>query len=267
MAALAGIRVLVTRPEGRAAGLLTGLHARGADARHIPLLAVEPLAAGDVAARRTRALAMELDVYQRVIAVSVTAVEYGFEWLGQFWPQLPMGLRWYGIGAATAQALREAGAWATEPGGAMNSEALLALPEFADLRGERVLILRGVGGRPLLADALRARGAKVDLAECYRRLPPAPGAFARLGAWRPDIVCIASGETLTNLCAAQPAALMADLRQAVMVLPSLRVAECARDAGFSRCIVAENAGDAAMLGAVEDAANFLQANQGSVKRD
>ncbi len=57
------------------------------------------------------------------------------------------------------------------PQDGFDSEAVIALPEFAAdaVRGRKVLIFRGDGGRELLADTLRERGASVEYVTCYRR--------------------------------------------------------------------------------------------------
>jgi uroporphyrinogen-III synthase len=62
------------------------------------------------------------------------------------------------------------------PADGANSEALLAMPQLAHMSGQRVLIVRGAGGRDLLGDTLISRGAQVQYAEVYTREPARPGA-------------------------------------------------------------------------------------------
>jgi uroporphyrinogen-III synthase len=249
------LSVLVTRPSGRADALVAALADAGFSVRHVPLLSVAPLdpAADADIYQRTKALLLNLDNYQRVIAISVNAVHFGIEWLADYWPQWPLGVRWYGIGAATAEALAQYGITAIEPGGNQNTESLLALPAFADLSGERVLILRGVGGRETLAQALRARGARVDYAECYRRLPPQLDAREAAALWQPpaDAVCLNSAETLQHFWQLLPPAAQARYRDVAMIVPSARVATQARELGLRRVIVAANAGSRATVEALQ----------------
>lgn len=254
--------VLVTRPSGRADALMAALAAAGFDARHVPLLSVaalDPVADADIH-QRTKALLLDLDRYQRVLAVSVNAVHFGVDWLAQYWPQWPLGLRWYCVGPATAEALKRYDIDAIEPGGSQNSEALLALPELADLSGERVLILRGVGGRELLAQTLRARGAHVDYAECYRRLPPQLGEREAQALWQPpaDAVCLNSAETLQQFWQLLPPPARALCRDRAVIVPSERVAALARELGLQRVVVAANASDAATVAALQQLTKDLQ---------
>jgi hypothetical protein len=85
-----------------------------------------------------------------------------------------------------------------------DSDALLAMPQLRDLRGKRVVIFRGEGGRQLLADELRERGAEVNYIECYRRVRPETDPSSLIARWEQGglhAVTAMSGETLDNLWA------------------------------------------------------------------
>lgn len=258
--ALPSLRVLITRPAGRAESLCTAIAAHGGTATHIPLLAVLPLDAGqDVAiCSATAACLRALDRYQRVIAISVNAVHFGMPWIKNYWPCLPQHIAWYGIGAATNAALAEHGiaTSAVAASTAMTSEALLAASELQHLSGERILILRGVGGREQLAAVLRARGARVDYAECYRRSEPVLNAQQRalLDAMAFDAICVNSNETLQNLWQCLSPAARALAAACALIAPSERVAENARNLGFARVITAANAGTEATVAALRQIA-------------
>ena len=74
------------------------------------------------------------------------------------------------VGDATARALRAQGVQQVLlPSDGHDSEAVLRLPLWRDAP-KRVLVVRGVGGRDFLVDALRARGWVVQVAEVYRRV-------------------------------------------------------------------------------------------------
>ena len=95
------------------------------------------------------------------------------------------------------------------------------------ITGERVLILRGVGGRETLAQTLRARGAEVDYGECYRRVRPQLSAAERAALWQPpaDAVCVNSGETLANLWDYLPEPARQLYHRLPLLVPGERVAE------------------------------------------
>ena len=265
-APLAGLRVLVTRPPGRADELIAAIESAGGSAVHIPLLLVTPLNADRDAEifAQTRQRILDLDRYRRVIAISVNAAQYGLEWIDNYWPQLPSGIAWYGIGAATVAALAQRDIVAQSDStpdkntpdknmkAAMNSEALLALPALQHIDGERILILRGVGGRETLASVLRERGAQVDYAECYRRTEPNLSAAqqAQLQALDIDAICANSQETLQNLWQCLTPAARPRAQHCALIVPSARVAAAAHALGFARVVAAANAGTPATLDAL-----------------
>lgn len=250
---LPGLRVLVTRPADRAETLLDALRDAGAQAWHCPLLQILPLAEDDPALRLSRTRILDLDLYQRVIFISVNAVAQGMALIDQYWPQWPQRVVPYAIGAATAEALAR---WdlpircpdQSVDSRAMTSEALLALPDLQNLTGEKVLIVRGVGGRESLAQGLTQRGAKVDYAECYQRQGPdlEHGELrALLVKHQINAVCLNSGETLANFHRHCPPG--EQTNNVTLVVPSDRVAQLALDLGYARVVQAENAGTEATL--------------------
>jgi uroporphyrinogen-III synthase len=195
-----------------------------------------------------------LDQYQHIIFISGNAVRFGLACLKGFWPQLPTGISWYAIGDATARELLDHGIRAETPGQDMTSEGLLALPQLQHLADEKVLIIKGEGGRDTLRTELLKRGASVDELACYRRLPPEPlagGLVDRLRQWDVEAILLSSGEGLANFGKLLSPEETTNLGSVRFVVPSERVAEIARGMGFKQITIADNASDAAMLRALK----------------
>lgn len=248
---LQGRTILVTRPAGQADTLKALLDQHGAEVRLLPMLAIEPLAADEPALQAARACFRQLANYQHIIFISTNAVEHGlrvFQHLGQPWPASPVV---YAIGRATAMALQAAGIAAEAAAGRMDSEALLSLPGLQSVTGQRVLVVRGAGGRSQLADTLVARGAHVDIAESYRRTCPRydDATVQQAFSPTPDAIVVNSGETLKNLAVYVQG--MASIRPVVMVVPSQRVARLAGSLGFTQVVVAANARDESIVQALQ----------------
>jgi len=232
--ALAGRRILVTRPRELAQGLAALIAQAGGEPVLYPALEIrDPEDAG--AARAALARLQEFDL---AVFVSPSAVRKAFELLGTPWPTR---VRAAALGAGTRRELEARGvASVVAPEDGADSDALLALAPMRQLEAARVLILRGAGGRELIGETLAARGAQVSVVECYRRARPAPGA-APAGAL--DAACANSGETLDNLVALLG---LARLRDTPLFVPHERVARIAREMGFTAVEVA-GPGDAQML--------------------
>lgn len=244
-------RVLVTRPDGQAGPLLALLREAGYRASHLPLLTLQ---AQQTLPPEQRRYLLELDRYQHIIFISANAVRFGMACIDDYWPQLPVGVRWYGIGQTTAALLAEHGLSPITPGAAMHSEGLLALPELQAVAGDAVLIVKGEGGRDTLRSVLSERGARVDELACYRRCCPdlAPGTLAeRLRSEGIEVILLSSGEGLQNLLTLLSREESTKFRHICLVVPSARVAEMARAAGFEQVCTAANASDGAMLAALQ----------------
>jgi len=197
----------------------------------------------------------ELHDYDIAVFISQNAVQRTMNLLRRR-HDLPAGLRIAAIGRSTARELARLGVPVHIcPQQRFDSEALLALPEMQELDGSRVVIFRGEGGREMLGDTLRERGAQVAYVETYRRARPDTDVAVLVEQWAGgaiDVVTITSSEALRNLCQ-----LVADrggqrLRQTPLVVLSERTAELARRLGFRReVLVADEASDQGLLGALQ----------------
>ena len=159
------------------------------------------------------------------------------------------------MGAATAQILAEHGLDVKYPPAGDDSEALLQLPALREAiacADPRVLILRGEGGRELLAERLRDRGASVDYLELYRRLLPAYDAgilMRRIQLERLNGVVVSSGQGFLHLRAVAGAD-WPHVAQLPLFVPSPRVQEMARAAGAEKVVDCRGASAAALLVAI-----------------
>ncbi len=245
---LAGIGVLVTRPVEQAARMMAQLQALGAQPYLFPALAILPTAQREA----LDAVLRQVDRYDMHLFVSPTAVQFGLAALSF---DAVAHLCAAAIGKGTAAALRVAGCThVLAPESGADSEHLLALPAFAALAGQRVLIFRGEGGRELIADTLRARGATVDYAECYRRAcpqaDPAPLQQA-LAQQRIQAITAFSSETLDNLLALLAADASGPARALPLFVPHPRIAQHAAELNFSQVITTAPGEDGVLAGLVE----------------
>lgn len=248
--ALAGTHVLVTRPAHQADALCGMIAAAGGTAIRLP--AIEIAGPADPAA--VAAILARLSEFDIAVFVSPNAVERTLALLAERggWPG---GLRVAAVGQGSATALARHGiAIDICPGTRFDSEGLLAEPALNDVDGLRVVILRGDGGRGLLAGTLRARGATVEYAEVYRRVIPAGAAaeLRRIAAGGPvDAIVVTSNEGLHNLDRIAGSMLRDWLRARQLVVISTRAAVLAAELGFTRpARVAAAASDDGLLAAL-----------------
>ncbi|MBL8486730.1 MAG: uroporphyrinogen-III synthase [Rhodocyclaceae bacterium] len=238
---LAGRHVIVTRPAGQAAHLAEALAALGAHPVPFPVLAIsdlpDPSPILDAAIR--------LDTYDLAVFVSPNAIERA---LAVILPRRPwpVRLRVAAIGRSSERALAAHGITdVIAPPERFDSEALLEMPALQHVRGWRVLVFRGDGGRELLGDTLKARGAEVEYLTCYRRGRPDQDAAPLLRLWtegRVDAVTVTSSEGLRNFFQMVGKLGQTWLRKTPVFVPHARIAEQARELGC-RDIVTTAPGD------------------------
>ncbi|MHB0774704.1 uroporphyrinogen-III synthase [Halomonas sp. WWR20] len=242
--------ILVTRPGARAAPLCTALEQAGYAVARLTAMTLDPLPESPLA----RQTLLDLDQFTHVIVSSPLAAELLTERIENYWPQLPLGPRFYGVGATSAQMLHQQldVEVLTPPAGSGEaSEGLLTLPELQSLHEQWVMLAAGEGGRPLLAETLTARGARLTKLALYRRVLQAPDSAgaARLAAGDFTALVVTSGEILQHLAAwCGQAALNQPL-----IVSSRRLATLADTLGFACRHVARDATPAALAAAVRQA--------------
>lgn len=242
---LAGRGVLVTRPRAQAKGLCDLIGAAGGRAIAFPTIEIEAAADPE---RARGLLAAPADL---LFFTSRNAVDYALTLFhGGVLPARP---RLAAVGQATAEALTAAGrAPDLVPEGRYDSESLLSLPELQELGGLRAVIVRGEGGRPLLGETLKARGAEVAYAEVYRRALPEVEPAALLAGWGQEVqlVTATSGEILDNLLRLLGEAGRERLLATPLAVVSDRTRQDALRLGFARVELAERADDPALVQAL-----------------
>lgn len=224
--------ILLTRPETESRQLARALAPLAADVVVFPTLEIRLLDPG----RAALACIDTLECYALAVFVSVNAVRCGLALIRarRAWPS---STRVAAVGAATAQALAEAGFEdVVTPESGHDSEALLVHPALRDVRGARILLVRGEGGREHLADALRARGATVDYLEAYRRAVPRCDSVPirrLLADGRVRAVVAASAEGVGNLLQLLDEDAGDIVRRVPLLVHHPRIAAAAQALGFT----------------------------------
>jgi uroporphyrinogen-III synthase len=243
---LTGKGIVITRPLWQAAPLAESLAKRGAVPFIFPAIVIEPNPACDVPTAQ-----MQMRQCTKAFFVSANAVQEGLRDLGVF----PEHVVAYGPGPGTAHALAACGAKTiVTPSASYDTAGVLALPELQRLDGERVMVFTGVGGKGELAAALRARGATVDLVECYVRRAPETMADGVVQAWREarihaQVLTSAQGIANFSRCLV-PTAQLAFLATPAFV-PHPNVAAAAQAHGLTR-VITTAPGDEALMDALDE---------------
>ena len=193
-------KILVTRPPEQAEKLCALIEAQGGQVIKLPVIEIRPAQKNET----LKKLLTGLGKYQIGIFISRNAVKHTLTLLNHDINALKY-LKILATGSATAAILHKSGiANIVHAGAYAESEVLLELPELqsSEITGRNIIIFRGIGGRELLAETLRTRGAVVDYAEVYERIPVQYTKPELDAVWfnqTPDYIVVTSSESLQNL--------------------------------------------------------------------
>ena len=231
--------VVLTRPEAHSQRLARALSLQGFESLVMPLMTVQPIAVSE------RSPVPDLTDGAVCIFISANAVQHGLPHIASAIAQRDSTVL-IAVGQQTQSALQAAGFAAMTPDQA-DTEGLLALPALSAGSLEQALIVKGEGGRALLASELRRRGVAVNEWSCYRRCWPSIDLSPLLDAGRQWIFQASSGEILSRLVALISEASRLDLLQHPVIVPSKRIARLATELGWHTVLCSDNASDEAVI--------------------
>ena len=234
--------IAITRPVDQAKKLSVLIGEAGGTPILFPLIEITPLA--DYGQFET--VISDIKEYDWVIFISSNAVQNGMPRLLK--QGIPQTLKFAAIGPVTSSELQSFGVKdVLIPKVRFDSESLLALPEMTNVFSKKILIVRGVGGRDVLAETLKVRGAQVTFAECYQRINPQTNCDLLAHLWADKKlhgIVVTSSEAMRHLL---DLACDADwLRNVTLFVNHARIAELPLLMGLN-VTVADAPGDEAML--------------------
>jgi uroporphyrinogen III methyltransferase / synthase len=204
---LHGRRVVVTRARAQASGLAGALRELGAEVIELPAIRIEPR----LGSAEVREAIASISEYALICVTSPNGAHLLFEALaggetqarGISAPPLDAralaGATVAAIGPGTARALASHGIAAEVVPERFVAEALVEALAKVEVAGKRVLVARAAEARDVLPDALRERGAEVDVVALYETVRETPGEEAIGAAQTADYVTFTSSSTVRNL--------------------------------------------------------------------
>jgi uroporphyrinogen III methyltransferase/synthase len=202
---LHGRTVVVTRARAQVSGLAATLRSLGATVVELPAIRIEPR----LESEEVRRAVESIREYALVCVTSPNGAHLLFEALAAAGApgsdqraldaRALAGATVAAIGPGTARALGEHGIAADVVPERFVAEALVEALAGVEVEGKRVLVARAAEARDVLPDALRERGAEVDVVAIYETVHEQPDAKAIEAAQAADYVTFTSSSTVTNL--------------------------------------------------------------------
>ncbi|NKB46159.1 MAG: hypothetical protein GKR77_00015 [Legionellales bacterium] len=244
---LASLHALITRPQSQAQRLAQRISSLGGQVELFATINIIPrLTQSQLAAQLAKKPAID-----QLIFISPNAITQGCPLLQQTptiaWRQLPC----IAMGEPSANLLRDHGAQHVfYPTPHYSAEDTLTLPSLQLVTQQHIVIFKGEGGRPLLTDTLRERGAQITEIICYQRALPTPDPNKQIHLLQTGVNAIISTSIVSadNLWTLFAPTGTTWLQQRQWVVSSQRIANhLQRYSLVHKPLIAQNASDDAMI--------------------
>ncbi len=257
--------VLVTRPRAQAQGLAAALRECGVTVTVFPVIDIQTFSVDDDLAKSSSSLAVSASnntIQDDAILVflSRNAVVGGLRVLEAAGQPINGSYNLVAVGPATADEIRghTTGLDVQLPTHEYSSEGLLAMPVFSEPSGLQVIVFCGENPRPLLAQTLTSRGARVRQIPVYRRIRPPVDEIYQIERWgekgyenAPTIIMLTSVEAASNLKQMMGTDFVAAVSALSIIVAGRRIESACRRMGYTgRCEIAASAQDADMIAAL-----------------
>lgn len=231
--------VLLIQPDNSRQRLVAALKTAGFQVFQHSFIQIEPVTADSTT----------LSDCDAVIWISKNAVDYAH----QSGFKLPKRVAMYAVGPSTAAYAAKLFAQPCQcPTHRHDSEMLLSLSELQSVQGQQWSIIKGLGGRQLLADTLRARGALLNPVAVYQRQKKPLKTMKLINLWASsvDTIVVSSAEQLSYFLAELPQQAKTWLKSCHWVTPSERLSQLIPAAAADQITITQSASENAMIKAL-----------------
>jgi uroporphyrinogen III methyltransferase / synthase len=248
---LHGKRIVVTRARAQASELSRQLDALGAEPIELPAIRIEPR----LDSEQVRRAVESIHSYALICLTSPNAVNLLFEAMAAQGrdARALANASVAAIGAGTEAALAAFGVMADIVPDRFVAEELVRALDDLQLQGKPVLVARAAEAREVLPDALRAKGAEVDVVTLYETVAEEPDPEALERAREADFITFTSSSTVRNFLEQAGGNGMPEGARIVSIGPV--TSQAIRDAGLTVDVEAERHDIDGLVGALLDAAS------------
>lgn len=227
------LRVLNTRPINDAKELSEQINLAGGLAFELPIISIYPSNLDWLEK------ISDLNKIKQIIFISKNAVRYFFAGLATAKLELPKDTLITCIGPGTAELLTKYKNKANYVPDINNSEHLLQLENFTNVLNQNILLVKGIGGRNVIQEGLKTRGANLTVVDVYVRKSPeiSPKIIDKI--WQEDsidIIIYTSKQAMLNIIEIFPESAKTWLLSKPSIVISERLVEHAKKLGFKNII-------------------------------